>query len=124
MIYRFLADLVLVVHSCVVLFVVLGGLLLLRWPSVLWLHLPAIVWGILVQCFFYPCPLTLLENWFLRLGGQTGYTGGFVDHYITAILYANVSRQFQAFLGLLLIGLNVFVYSIVLIRRRRRPESQ
>ena len=120
MIYRVLADLVLVIHSCVVLFVVLGSLLLLRWPSVIRLHLPAVVWGIVVQFFFYPCPLTLLENWFRQLGGQAVYTGGFVSHYISTVLYAHVSRPFQAFLGLLLIALNVFAYSFVLIRRHQR----
>jgi hypothetical protein len=124
MIYRILAELVLVIHFCFVLFVVLGGLLVLRWPSVLWLHLPAFIWGILVQCFFWACPLTPLENWFRHLGGQSGYTGGFVEHYISAMLYANVSREFQALLGLLLIGLNILVYSLVFIRRRRRIREE
>ena len=120
MAYRILAELVLVIHFCFVLFVVLGGLLVLRWPSVLWLHLPTFIWGILVQCFFWVCPLTPIENWLLRLGGQSGYTGGFVEHYVSAILYANVSQEFQVFLGLVLIGLNVLIYSFVFIRRRRR----
>src|SRR5262249_33579149 len=106
MIYRILAELVLVLHFCFVLFVVLGGLLVLRWPSVLWLHLPAFIWGILVQCFFWACPLTPLENCFRRLGGRSVYAGAFIDHYVTSVLYANVSRHFQALLGLLLIALN------------------
>ena len=119
MTYRLLAELVLVIHLCFVLFVVLGGLLILSWPSILWLHLPSFVWGVLVQCFFWACPLTPLENWFRHLGGESGYRGGFVEHYISAILYANVSREFQMGLGLLLIGLNVLIYSLVFIRRRR-----
>jgi hypothetical protein len=119
MMYRILAELVLVIHFCFVLFVVLGGLLVLRWPLALWLHLPAVVWGILVQCFFWACPLTPLENWFRQLGGESGYRGGFIEHYISALLYANVSREFQVALGLLLIGMNVFIYALVFIRRRR-----
>lgn len=119
MIYRFLAELVLVFHFCFVLFVALGAVLMLRWPSVLWLHLPAFIWGILVQCFFWTCPLTPLENWLRQLGGQSGYAGGFLDHYISSVLYANVTRQFQAALGLLLIGLNVLIYWFVLRRRQR-----
>ena len=122
MIYRVLAEVVPIVHFCFVLFVVLGGLLVLRWPSVLWLHLPAFIWGVLVQCFLWACPLTPLENWFRRSGGRSTYAGGFVDHYISSILYANVSRRFQAALGLLLIALNVVIYLFVLIRRRRRIE--
>ena len=88
-------------------------------PSVLWLHLPTFVWGILVQCFFWTCPLTPLENWLRQLGGQAMYAGGFVDHYLSSVLYANVSHQFQALLGLLLIALNILIYSFVLIRRRQ-----
>ncbi|MGI8788139.1 MAG: DUF2784 domain-containing protein, partial [Pyrinomonadaceae bacterium] len=63
MTYRFLADVVLVLHFCFVLFTVLGGLLVLRWRVVALLHLPAVAWGILVECFFWACPLTTLENW-------------------------------------------------------------
>ena len=120
MIYHFLAEVVLIFHFCVVLFVVLGGLLALRWPSVLWLHVPSCFWGVLVQCFFWTCPLTPLENWFRWLGGQSVYAGGFVDHYISPVLYANVSHQFQASLGMLLIALNVLIYLFVLSRRRRK----
>lgn len=116
MAYRILAELVLVIHFCFVLFVVLGGLLSLRWRFVLWLHLPAFVWGILVQCFYWACPLTPLENWLRRLGGEAGYTGGFVEHYISAILYADVSPRFQFALGLLLIGVNVLIYAWVFTR--------
>ena len=119
MVYRILAELVLVIHLCFVLFVVLGGLLALRWRSVAWLHLPAFAWGVLVQCFFWACPLTPLENWFRRLGGESGYPGGFIEHYISAILYADVSRGFQMMLGMLLIGVNVIVYAMVFIWRRK-----
>ena len=119
MIYRVLAELVLVLHFCFVLFVVLGGLLALWRRSVVWLHLPALIWGVLVECFYLACPLTPLENWFRRLGGEAGYANGFIEHYASAILYANVSREFQAMLGLLLIGINLFVYSYVFLRFRR-----
>jgi len=120
MVYRILAELVLVIHFCFVLFVVLGGLLALRWRRVVWLHLPAFTWGVLVQCFSWACPLTPLENWFRRAGGESGYSGGFVEHYISAILYADISREFQMMLGLLLVGVNVLVYAWVLTRRRRK----
>ena len=119
MMYRVLAELVLILHFCFVLFVALGGMLALRWRPVVWLHLPAVAWGVLVQCFFLACPLTSVENWLRRLGGGTGYAGGFVEYYISAILYADVSHQFQVMLGLLLIVLNLSVYSYVVLRRRR-----
>ena len=116
MAYRILADLVLVLHFCFVLFTVFGGLLVLRWRKIALLHLPTVFWGILIECFFWACPLTLLENWLRGLGGEAGYDGGFIDYYVSAILYAHVSPQFRVALGLLLIAFNLFVYFHVLRR--------
>ncbi len=82
MIYRALADLVLVVHFAFVLFVVVGGLLVLRWPWVAFLHVPAAIWGILIEYSGWICPLTPLENSFRQSGGQPGYSGSFIQHYI------------------------------------------
>ena len=119
MIYRLLADGVLLFHFCFVLFVVLGGMLVLRWRAVVWFHLPALGWGILVECFYWTCPLTPLENWLRRLGGEAGYTGGFIEHYVSMLLYANISLRFQAMLGLVLMFINLLVYSYVVRHRRR-----
>jgi len=121
--YRILADLVLILHFCFVLFVVFGGLLALRRRWVASLHLPAVVWGVLVECFFWACPLTTLENSLRQLGGESGYTDGFIDHYVSAILYARISPQFRITLGLLLIGLNLLVYWYM-FRRRFSPLSK
>jgi hypothetical protein len=123
MAYRILADLVLTLHFCFVLFVVFGGLLALRRRWIASLHLPAVVWGVLVECFFWACPLTTLENSLRQLGGESGYTDGFIDHYVSAILYARISPQFRITLGLLLIGLNLLVYWYV-FRRRFSPLSK
>ena len=94
MIYRALADLVLVVHLGFVLFVVLGGLLVVRWPWLAWLHVPAAVWGVLIEFMGWICPLTPLENSFRVAGGGAGYSGGFIEHYIRPILYpAGLTRR-------------------------------
>jgi hypothetical protein len=119
MIYRILADAVLVFHFCFVLFAVLGGILILRWRFIALLHLPAVVWGVLVECLHLTCPLTPLENWFRRLGGESGYTGGFIEHYVSMILYADVSSAFQMMLALILLVINLIVYSYVFARRRQ-----
>jgi hypothetical protein len=119
MIYRSLADLVLILHFCFVLFVVFGGLLVLRRRLFLWLHLPALAWGILVECFQLTCPLTQLENQFKHLGGEQGYQGGFIEFYLSAILYARVTAEFQMMLGVLLILFNLLVYFYVF--RKIRP---
>jgi len=116
MTYRILAEIVLVLHFCFVIFVVIGGLFVLRWRSVAWLHLPALVWGILIEFFWWTCPLTTLENWLRGLGGEAGYATGFVDHYVSAVLYAPLSPQTRVMLGFLLIGFNLFLY-LYLFRR-------
>jgi hypothetical protein len=121
MIYHVLADLVVVFHLGFVLFVCVGGLLALRWPRVLWAHLPAALWGVWVEFSSTVCPLTPLENHFRRLGGEAGYSGGFIAHYILPVLYpAGLSRPVQIVLGIFVGLLNVAIYLYVLVWRRRR----
>ena len=121
MIYRALADLVLVVHLAFVLFVVLGGLLVLRWPRLAWLHVPAAIWGVLIEYTGWICPLTPLENSFRARGGEAGYSGGFIEHYIQPLLYpAGLTRSTQVVLGSLALVLNLTAYAIVVSRMRRR----
>ena len=114
--YRILAEIVFVLHACFVLFVVFGGLLALRWRWVIWLHLPSVAWGILIEFFWLACPLTTFENQLRMLGGEAGYTNGFLDYYISAILYAPLSATVRLWLGLLLIGFNLLVYWFVIRR--------
>ena len=119
MIYRILADFVLVFHFCFVLFAVFGGLLVLRRRWIMWLHIPALVWGIVVQVFVLICPLTPLENRLRELGGETGYSAGFIEYYISMVLYSGVSYWLHWLLGLILFGVNLFVYYYVFIRRNK-----
>ena len=120
MLYRALADTVLVAHFAFVLFAVLGGLLALRWRRVLWLHLPAVAWGLLVQLVNWDCPLTPLENYFRRLGGEAGYAGGFIEHYVHATLYPEqITHALRFGLGLVLLAVNLAAYSLVLHGARR-----
>jgi hypothetical protein len=120
MFYRVLADLVVVLHLGFVLFVVLGGLLALRWPRVAWVHLPAAVWGAGIEFVQGICPLTPLENHFRSLGGEARYAGGFVEHYLLPVLYpAGLSQNVQWGLGIFVVLLNVAVYTLVWRRRVR-----
>ncbi|HEX8274505.1 MAG TPA: DUF2784 domain-containing protein [Longimicrobiaceae bacterium] len=117
--YRFLADTVLVLHLAFVLFVALGGLLVLRWRRAAWVHLPAAGWGAVVMFTGWICPLTPLENGLRGLGGEAGYRGGFVEHYVVSVLYpSGLTRGIQVALGLGVILVNVAVYWRLLATRR------
>lgn len=119
--YRLAADAVLVLHALFVVFVVAGGLLVLRWPRLAWLHLPCAAWGALIEFAGWICPLTPLENRLRRLGGEAGYEGGFVETYLLAALYPEgLSRPVQWALGGLVLVVNGAVYGWILARRRRR----
>src|SRR4029079_13615547 len=94
-----------------VLFVVLGGLLVLRWPRLAWVHLPAAAWGAWVEFSSTICPLTPLENHLRHLGGEAGYSGGFIAHYIMPVLYpAGLNPRVQVVLGVFVVALNVGAY--------------
>lgn len=123
MIYRLLADLVSIVHLAFIVFVVLGGLLVVRRPRVAWLHVPAVVWGAYIEFFNDPCPLTPLEKQFRGLGGQAGYDGGFIEHYVTAIIYPDgLTRRVQIGLGVAVVVINVIAYVFVTRRARSVPR--
>jgi hypothetical protein len=120
LIYRALADLVLVVHLSFVLFVVLGGLLVLRWPKMAWLHVPAAIWGVLIEYAGWICPLTPLENSLRHSGGEAGYSGGFIEHYIQPALYpAGLTRGTQMVLGSLALIVNLTAYGVLIAGRKR-----
>lgn len=122
--YRVLADLVVVLHLGFVVFVVLGGLLVLRWGWVAWLHLPAALWGALIEFGGWVCPLTPLEQWLRRRAGESGYEGGFVEHYVLPVLYpGELTRELQIALGAGVVVVNLGIYAWVLWRRRDRPGS-
>lgn len=112
-----------VAHLLFVLFVVLGALLALRWPRWAWAHVPAFLWGALIELAGWICPLTPLENWLRERGGGVHYARGFVEHYLLEALYpAGLTRGHQLAIGILVLGVNFGVYGWVLVRaRKRRP---
>jgi hypothetical protein len=117
MAYHALADLVLIVHLAFVIYVVLGGFLVLKWRSLAWLHVPAFLWGALIEFAGWVCPLTYLENWLREKSGGAAYRTDFIEHYIVALLYpASLSRSTQIFLGLLVLSVNLGLYGWILWR--------
>ena len=121
MIWGVLAEVVVVLHFCFVLFVLFGGALALRWPKVAWIHLPAAAWGALISFAGWICPLTPLEKWLRRQGGAAGYEGGFVEHYILPVLYPRgLTPGIQVALGVIVVLLNLLIYRHVYRQSRRR----
>jgi hypothetical protein len=117
--YRALADMVVALHFGFVLFVVLGGLLVLRWRRAAWVHLPCATWGALIEFGGWICPLTPVEKHFRALGNQAGYPESFVEHYITRMMYpAGLTRGMQVAIGVFVIAVNVALYWTAFRRKR------
>jgi hypothetical protein len=111
MIYRALADFVLLLHMAFVLFAALGGFLAFKWRRVAWFHIPAALWAALIEIVGWECPLTPLENWLRRKGGEAGYQTGFIERYLLPLIYpAPFSRTLHVVLGLLVLSVNLAIY--------------
>lgn len=119
--YQILADTVLAVHLAFIIFVLCGGLLALWRPWLAWLHIPAAVWGSLIEFTGWICPLTPLENYFLELAGGNAYEGDFIARYLWPVIYpAGLTPTVQNILGGIVIVLNCIIYTIVFVRTRKR----
>ena len=124
MIYKWLADGLVTLHAAFVVFVVLGGLAVMLWPRLAWVHIPAATWGALIEFSGWICPLTPLENAWRARAGERGYSGGFIDHYIVSALYpAGLTREIQWVLGACVVAINVSAYWVVIRRMRRRARA-
>ncbi|CAN7394088.1 DUF2784 domain-containing protein [Pseudomonas sp. GL-B-26] len=111
MLYRIAADGLVLFHLLFILFVLFGGLLVLKWRPLIWWHLPTAVWGVSVEVFHLTCPLTEWENLMRDAAGQTGYSGGFIEHYVWPVIYpAGLTPAIQLGLGSVVLAINVLVY--------------
>lgn len=124
MIYRLLADLVVLTHLAFVFLAVAGALLVLRWRWLVWFHVPAAAWAALIEFAGWICPLTPLENRLRVLSGSEAYRGGFIDHYVLPTLYpSGLTRGVQVFLGSVVVIVNLGIYSW-LVARALRPRVE
>ena len=119
-----LADGVLVLHGLFIAWAAFGALAVWRWPRLLVLHLPALAWGVWIEISGGICPLTPLENSLRRAAGQSGYSGGFIDHYLGGLIYpAGLTREAQWAVAGVLLAINVVLYGVMIVRVRRSRGS-
>jgi hypothetical protein len=125
MLYRLAADGLVLVHLLFLGFVVGGALLVFLRRWVAWLHLPAFLWGAAIEFGGWICPLTPLENRLRRLGGEAGYTGGFIEHYILPVIYPEVlTRERQVLIGSIVLLVNLAAYGFLWWRWRRKRRDR
>lgn len=121
MIYRILADLTVALHFAFILFVLAGGLAVLRHPRLMWLHVPAALWGAAIEFAGWICPLTPLEQALRIKAGESGYRGGFIEHYLHALIYpTGLTPHIQIVLGFAVVIVNAAVY-LAVWRRMNKP---
>lgn len=123
--YRIAADLVLALHFGFILFVVLGGLLVVRYGWMVFVHLPAAFWGAYVEISGRICPLTIWENSFRRGAGESGYSDSFIEHYLLPVVYpAGLTRSIQFWLAAGVVVTNVVIYAWVLYRCKKSTTRE
>ena len=119
------ADAVVLLHLGFILFVSVGGLFVLRWPRLAWIHLPAVTWGVLIEITGWICPLTPLENRLRAAAGGPAYTDGFIDRYIVPIVYpAGLTREMQFGLAAVVVAVNLAFYGALVISRKNRASHE
>ena len=113
--YDLAADLILIVHFVFILFVVFGALLFFVVKKIVFIHIPALIWGSYIELTHSICPLTYLENWFLNKANLTIYSEGFIQNYLLPIVYpADLTKDLQIYLGITLIVVNIIIYGFIL----------
>ena len=121
MVFRALADLVMVFHFVFVLFAVLGSCLVLKRRRWAWVHVPAFLWAALIEFAGRICPLTYLETWLIEQSGDHGFQGGFIEHYLFPLLYPEeLNRSLQVILGGSVLSINIIIYGFLILRAYQR----
>lgn len=121
MIYKILADLVVLLHLAFILFVVFGGLLVFKYNKIAWLHIPVAIYGMLISVFRWICPLTPLENTLRVMAGEQGYEGGFIAHYILPVVYPEgMTGQLAILMAITVLLVNGLLYGLLIRRARKK----
>ena len=121
--YELAADLTLIVHFAFIIFVVFGALLFFVSTKIIYVHVPALIWGIYIEITHSICPLTYLENWFLQKANLTTYTEGFIQNYLVPIVYpTNLTDNSQTYLAIVLIVANMLMYGLIISKSKKNNQ--
>ena len=114
-----LAAAILALHLLFILWIVFGAAVTRRRPGLRWLHFGCLVWGILIEVLPWTCPLTNAENWLETRAGIAPYQGGFLLHYLDALVYPNIPPGLLTDFGDAVCVVNLGIYGVHFHRRRR-----
>jgi len=118
--YEIAANLILIVHFIFILFVIFGALLLFASTKIIFVHVPAIIWGSYIELTNSICPLTYLENWLLQKANLTTYSDSFIQNYLVPIVYpVNLTKDIQLYLGIALIVINIVIYAFIFTKIKK-----
>ena len=121
--YEFAADLTLIVHFAFIIFVVFGALLFFVSTKIIYVHVPALIWGIYIEITHSICPLTYLENWFLQKANLTTYSEGFIQNYLVPVVYPmNMTDYLQTYLAIVLIVANMLMYGLIISKSKKKKQ--
>ena len=121
--YEFAADLTLIVHFAFIIFVVFGALLFFVSTKIIYVHVPALIWGIYIELTHSVCPLTYLENWFLQKANLTTYSEGFIQNYLVPIVYPkNLTDNLQIYFAIVLIVANMIMYGLIISKSKKNNQ--
>jgi hypothetical protein len=118
MIWRFLADVVMVFHGAMLVFFVIGGFLAWKWINVVWVHLGIAAWNLIIVLLDFGCPVTATEKAFRRRGGEEAYAGGYINHYLDGRIWPEGATPTAEKIGFAI--LLVSYAGLFFVRRRRR----
>ena len=118
--YELASDLTLIIHFAFILFVIFGALLFFITTKIIFIHIPAFIWGSYIELTNSICPLTYLENWFLHKANLTTYSEGFIQNYLVPIVYpVSLTKDLQIYIGIALIVINIVIYALIFSKLKK-----